>query len=120
MESPLQCGNLLNENLQKIDNILQVGESLKGLNFSESEKVEVKMNENKENVSDVNAEEEIIGEQAINSIHLPYRHIAMNTGKNIRSKLLRVGTVWRIGLIESSDLNVLFFVLFCLTTKHNN
>lgn len=91
MESPLQCENLLkmNESLQKID------DALMSLNLNESAKEIVKVNENKENVSEKlgQSHEAVIGEQAINSIHLPYKHIAMKSGKNLRSKLLRVSAV---------------------------
>lgn len=67
----------MNENLQKIDdNLLKVGDGVKSLNINES-----------------SPHEEVIGEQALNSIHLPYKHIAMKSGKNLRSKLLRVSIV---------------------------
>lgn len=85
MESPLQCENLLkmNENLQKIDdNLLKVGEGVKNLDINEN--------------NDHSSAEEVIGEQAINSIHLPYKHISMKSGKNLRSKLLRVSIAFEL------------------------
>ena len=95
MESPLKCENLLkmDENLQKIDdNLLKVGENMKGLSVNENAKGNAGENEKNADESSVDAEE--IGEQAMNSIHLPYKHIAMKSGKNLRSKLLKVSVVW--------------------------
>jgi len=75
-------------NLPKIEDNL-----LKGVKSLDINKNVV---ENKENVKveKSSAEEEVIGEKAINSIHLPYKHISMKTGKNLRSKLLRAFNYW--------------------------
>lgn len=80
MESPLQCEKLL-KNLQKIDeNHSKVIQSVQCLNINESMKA---------------LDEKEIGEKAINFIHLPYKHIAMKSGKNIRSKLWKVSIGFR-------------------------
>lgn len=78
MESQLQFGNL-----QKIYDYLSKVEGVKSLTVNENENENVKKGQSL-------AEEEVFGEQAMNSIHLPYKHFAMTSGKNLRSKLLKV------------------------------